>query len=94
MLHYDFVLMLLLDEGVCMPVHDGGEGRGGKLLNLLLVDLYFEFIYLFNLEHVTSSRTGHFGEDYAVRNFCALGGLVGLQNVTIRCQQWQIYIYR
>lgn len=55
-----------------------------KLLNILLVDLYFEFIYLFNLKHVTSGRTGHSGEDYAALNFCALRGLVGLQTVTTR----------
>lgn len=27
MLHYDFVLMLLLEEGACMPVHEEEKGE-------------------------------------------------------------------
>lgn len=86
MLHYDFILMLLLNERACMPVHEEEE-REGKLLNILLIDLYCSFIHLFNVQHAISRRTGHFGGYYAAFNFCALGGLVGLHSSTTRCQQ-------
>lgn len=43
MLHYDFVLMLLLDEGACMPVHEEEEGEEESCF------MFFLLTYILNL---------------------------------------------
>lgn len=42
MLHYDFILMLLLDEGACMPVHEE-EGEEESCF------MFFLLTYILNL---------------------------------------------
>jgi len=42
-----------------------GEGGEEKLINIPLVDLHFEFSYLFNLQHVISRRSSYLSEYYA-----------------------------
>lgn len=43
MLHYDFVLMLLLDERARMPVHEEKEGEEESCL------IFFLLTYILNL---------------------------------------------
>lgn len=42
-LHYDFVVMLLLEEGACMPVHEEEKGEEESCL------IFFLLTYILNL---------------------------------------------